>query len=128
AHTPGDAFIWLPDQRVMFTGDIVYVDRMLGVNSYSASRSWLEVFDAMAAFEPEVLVPGHGGVTTLEQASKDTRNYLVFLRETVMAFMDEGGTIENIGTLDLSSFNYLKNHEQLNGRNAQKVFQELEWE
>ena len=32
AHTPGDSFVWLPRQRTVFTGDIVYVERLLGVD------------------------------------------------------------------------------------------------
>ncbi|MGD9297787.1 MAG: MBL fold metallo-hydrolase, partial [Chromatiales bacterium] len=30
AHTPGDSYVWIPDSSVVFSGDIVYVDRMLG--------------------------------------------------------------------------------------------------
>ena len=35
AHTPGDSFVWLPARDVMFTGDIVYVERILGVGPQS---------------------------------------------------------------------------------------------
>jgi glyoxylase-like metal-dependent hydrolase (beta-lactamase superfamily II) len=31
AHTPGDTMVWLPQKNVLFTGDVVYVDRLLGV-------------------------------------------------------------------------------------------------
>jgi len=42
--------------------------------------------------------------------------------------MDNGGGIENIGKLDQSSFSFLQNYEGLKGRNAQRVYEELEWE
>ena len=38
AHTPGDSLVWLPEQRVVFSGDVIYIGRMLGVMSHSNSR------------------------------------------------------------------------------------------
>ena len=128
AHTPGDSFVWLPQHKVMFTGDIVYVERMLGVGSQSNNKSWIEVFEAMAAFQPEFVVPGHGQVTDLATARRDSYDYLVFLRQAVGEFMEEGGDIIDIGSIDQSRYEYLLNHETLAGRNAQQVYTEMEWE
>ena len=128
AHTPGDSFIWLPRQQVVFTGDIVYTERMLGVGGMSQSKTWLGAFEAIAALKPKVLVPGHGQPTTLAKATADTYDYLVFLRNTVGKFMEEGGGIEDIGTLNQTRFAYLNNFDQLKGRNAQRVYEEMEWE
>lgn len=128
AHTPGDTFVWLPQKSVMFTGDIVYIERMLGVIDYSSSKSWVHVFDEMATRKPQHLVPGHGEPTTLEHARKDTYDYLVFLREAVASFVDDGGDMSEIGKIDQSRFDYLLNYDILSGRNAQRVFTELEWE
>ena len=128
AHTPGDSIVWLPDEKVVFTGDIVFVDRMLGVRPHSSSRGWIDAFETMAAMEPQTVVPGHGPATDLAHARADTLDYLVFLRETVGEFMDAGGDISRIGDLDQSAFDYLANHEALAGRNAQQVYQEMEWE
>ena len=128
AHTPGDAFVWLPEQRVMFAGDIVYVERMPAVTPESDTDSWLAAFDAMAAYRPAHIVPGHGGVTTLDEARRDTHDYLIALRETVSEFRESGGDIADVGTLDFSDFGYLENYPLLKGRNAQQVYEELEWE
>lgn len=128
AHTPGDSFIWLPEKNVMFTGDIVYTERMLGVGSQSNSKSWISVFESMAAFKPLHLVPGHGRATTLAQAKKDTYDYLQFLRQSVADFMENGGDITNIRAIDQSKFSHLLNYDTLAGRNAQQVYTELEWE
>ncbi len=128
AHTPGDAFVWLPRQKVMFSGDIVYVERMLGIGAQSNSRNWIAAFEAMAAYRPAYLVPGHGGPTTLERARRDTLDYLRFLRTAVADFMDAGGDMSDIGSIDQSAYRYLQNHDTLAGRNAQQVFAELEWE
>lgn len=128
AHTPGDSFVWLPDHRIMFTGDIVYTDRMLGIGSQSAHLSWIAAFEAMAARKPEVVVGGHGMPADLARATADSYDYLVFLRQAVQTFMDNGHGMEEIGTIDQSRFSYLENFDSLKGRNAQRVFEELEWE
>ncbi|RLA09958.1 MAG: MBL fold metallo-hydrolase [Gammaproteobacteria bacterium] len=128
AHTPGDSFVWLPQKKVMFTGDIVYVERMLGVGTQSNSKSWVSVYESMAAYQPQYLVPGHGRATNLSQANKDTYDYLVFLRNSVSDFMENGGDMSDISSVDQSKFNYLLNFELISGRNAQQVFTELEWE
>ncbi len=128
AHTPGDSFVWLPEQRVVLTGDIVYVERMLGVMEVSHSGKWIEAFETMAAVDPLYLVPGHGSPTDLQQAESDTLDYLEFLRQAVGDFIDEGNDISEISQIDQSTFSYLKNYDQLAGRNAQQVFTEMEWE
>jgi hypothetical protein len=101
---------------------------MFRVGTHSNSARWIEAFETLAALQPEVVVPGHGPATDLARASADTLDYLVFLRETVGAFMEDGGDITQIGTLDQSRFAYLDEYESLKGRNAQQVFQEMEWE
>lgn len=128
AHTPGDSFVWLPKQKVVFTGDIVYTQRMLGVTGHSNSKSWLKAFNAFAVLKPKYVIPGHGMPTTLAVATKDTYNYLFFLRKLLSEYIEAGGGIENVGKLDQSKYSYLKNFKGLKGRNAQQVFQELEFE
>jgi glyoxylase-like metal-dependent hydrolase (beta-lactamase superfamily II) len=128
AHTPGDSFVWLPQSKVMFAGDIVYVERMLGVGSQSNSQSWIDVFQTMAAYKPQILIPGHGHATDLSRARKDTYDYLVFLRRSVSDFIEDDGDISEISSVNQTEFSYLLNYGEISGRNAQQVFTEMEWE
>ena len=128
AHTPGDAYVWVPDKQTVFTGDIVYVERMLGVGDMSNSGTWIEVFEGVAALKPKHLVPGHGHATTLETARAETYDYLVHLREAVRAHLDGGGDMIGSVEVDQSAFKQLHLFDQLAKRNAQAVFAELEFE
>lgn len=128
AHTPSDSFIWIPKERVMFAGGIVFTERILGVLDHSSSKDWIKAYEAMASFKPKHLVPGHGHATTMDQANSDTYDYLVFLREAIADFMDEGGDMSEISQVNQSRFKYLHSFDVLAGRNAQKVYSELEWE
>ena len=128
AHTPGDSFLWLPQKSVMFTGDIVYTERLLGILGHSNSKSWIDVYQSMAAFQPKHVVPGHGHATNLSQAKRDTYDYLVDVRKAVADFMENGGDITEIRKIDQSKYKHLANYDILSGRNAQQVFTELEFE
>ena len=128
AHTPGDSFIWVPSASTVFTGDIVYMERILGIGEQSHSGTWIEVFEAMAALNPTHVVPGHGKATDLAGATADTYDYLVNLREKMGAYIDEGGGIIESVNVDQSAFSYLENFEGLAKRNAQQVYSEMEWE
>lgn len=128
AHTPGDSVVWLPEQRIAFAGDVVYVDRLLGIMSFSNSKNWLAAFDAVAALNPEVVVPGHGRPASLAKARAQTRDYLAHLRAEVGAVLDAGGSIYEGMEVNQSAFAHLANFDNLAGRNAQAVFMEMEFE
>jgi len=128
AHTPGDSFLWVPSESVVFTGDIVYTERLLGVIPVSDTLGWLKSFDAIAALAPDHIIPGHGAPTDLPRATADTYDYLVNLRERMAAHIDGGGDIIASVHVDQSAFAHLNNYDLLSGRNAQAVFEAMEWE
>ncbi|GAA3297631.1 MBL fold metallo-hydrolase [Dactylosporangium vinaceum] len=61
AHTPGDLVAWLPEERVLFAGDLVFsgLTPLVLMGSVGGAARAL---DWMAALEPEHVVPGHGPV------------------------------------------------------------------
>jgi glyoxylase-like metal-dependent hydrolase (beta-lactamase superfamily II) len=128
AHTPGDAFVWVPSKDTVFTGDIVYVERMLGVGDQSSITHWPAAFEAVEATGAEHVVPGHGHATTMKRARADTYDYLMQLRAEIGALIDEGGDIQEAPQIDQSAFTYLEQSEALAGRNAQTTYQQMEWE
>jgi len=128
AHTPGDSFVWVPAQKAVFTGDIVYVERILGVMDFSSSKTWLEAFDALASLAPEHVVPGHGAPTTLARAKADTYDYLTNLREKIGAHIEAGGDAIGASKIDQSAFKHLEQFDALAGRNALAVFAQMEFE
>lgn len=128
AHTPGDSFVWLESADTMFTGDIVYVERILGNGAQSNAKSWIEAFDAMAAFGPAHIVPGHGPAIDMATARADTYDYLKNLRAQIGALLDEGGSILDAPGIDQSAWAHLVEFDSLAGRNAQTTFEQMEWE
>lgn len=129
AHTPGEMLVWLPQQRVLFSGDVVYVDRMLGVLPVSNTRTWLDTFDEIERLAPERIVPGHGRVSDLARARADTRDYLAALRAHMKRAVDEGLDIGTaIKGFDTQPYQRLANSAELLPGNASRVYLEMERE
>ena len=128
AHTPGDSFVWVPERNVVFTGDIVYVERILGVGDQSSITEWPAAFEAVAATGAAHVVPGHGHATVIDMARADTFDYLMNLRTKIGVLLDEGGDIMDAPAVDQAAFAYLQQFEALAGRNAQAAYQQMEWE
>jgi glyoxylase-like metal-dependent hydrolase (beta-lactamase superfamily II) len=129
AHTPGDLLVWLPQQSVVFAGDTVFADRILGILPGSAGR-WIKSLEYLRdTLKPRIVVPGHGKVTDMKQALRDSYDYLVFLRSAVSKRFADGAfdPVEASQNLDQSRFSYLKNYEDLGlrSRNALAVAEEL---
>lgn len=129
AHTPGDMLVWLPQSGVLFSGDVVYVDRLLGVIPVSQTRPWLATLDAMASLAPARIVPGHGRVTDLATAQAQTRDYLVALRAHMKRAVDDGQDISAAArAFDARPWQHLLNAEALMPGNASRTYLELERE
>ncbi len=128
-HTPGDMMVWLPQVQVAFAGDIVYVDRLLAVLPVSSPRAWLEAFAALEQWAPKRIVPGHGTVTDLPAARKQTRDYLVALRAHMKRAVEQGIDVsEAAKSFDARPFLHLSGAADLNPGNASRTYLEVERE
>jgi len=129
AHTAGEVGIWLPASGILFAGDIVYTERLLAILPAGNTRQWLAAFDALAGLKPRVLIPGHGRPTDLVTATRDTRDYLSFVRASVKSALDERLSVqETMDRIDQSRFSRLVNFEQLARRNVYHTYLEMEFE
>ena len=128
AHFPGDAWVWLPKHGVMFSGDLVYVDRLLGVLPWSSVQNGQRAFHALAALKPARIVPGHGRVCDLAQAQRETGDYYDFLVDKVGAAAKEmepmDATLDRYA--DLPEFRHLENYGDLHRANMNRAFTEFE--
>ncbi|HMC45203.1 MAG TPA: MBL fold metallo-hydrolase [Caballeronia sp.] len=69
-HTKGDTVLWLPQDKVMLSGDLVEY----GATPYCGDayyQDWPATLDALAAFNPEKLVPGRGAALKTPQQVAD---------------------------------------------------------
>ncbi len=130
SHFPNDAILWLPKQKIVFTGDLVFNDRMLGIQPYSQTKSWLATFEKMKEMKPEFVIPGHGHAGDLAKAQKDTGDYLKWLVNEVSKakedWEDLGDMVERLSYTEM--FDHLKFHETWNPVNLNRTYLQFESE
>lgn len=66
-HTKGDTVVWLPQQKILFSGDLVEFD----ATPYAGDayfQDWPHTLDRIAALQPRALVPGRGAALTTPEA------------------------------------------------------------
>ncbi|HSN31142.1 MAG TPA: MBL fold metallo-hydrolase [Ideonella sp.] len=80
-HTKGDTVVWLPQEKILFSGDLVEFD----ATPYAGDayfRDWPATLDAVAALQPTKLVPGRGAaLQTPEQVRKGLAGTRAFVSE-----------------------------------------------
>lgn len=128
AHSPGDVVVWLPDQRMVISGDMAFHERMLPIFDETYTAAWLESWENFEALGALYVIPGHGHPTNMDQVRRYTKDYLVYLRSKVREVLDNGGTLEDAYYVDQSPYQHLDTFEQLATRNAGRVFEQMEFE
>jgi len=124
AHTTNDVVAWIPEHRVLFSGDIVFNGGTPFVLMGSVSGS-VVALDRLIEFDAAVIVPGHGepcGPETLASVGA----YLRFVQETAVAGRAAGlGPLEAARHADLGRFADLTDSERLVG-NLHRAYAESE--
>lgn len=80
AHTDNDIVAWLPEQRLLFAGDVVFNGGMPFALAGSV-QGWLDACDRLRTLAPRTIVPGHGAVCGPEIID-DVGAYMEFVLET----------------------------------------------
>ncbi|HSN80074.1 MAG TPA: MBL fold metallo-hydrolase [Rhodoferax sp.] len=129
AHTPEDLAFYLPSEKVLFAGDLVFRNRIPFVGQ-ADSRHWITALDQLLSFDTRVIVPGHGPVSNdARHDMQQTRDYLVYLR-TVMGRAAEAMEPfeEAYNKADWSKFDRLPLFRSANRMNAYNTYLQLEHE
>ncbi len=87
-HTKGDTVVWLPQDKVLFSGDLVEFD----ATPYAGDayfQDWPKTLDNIAAMKPQALVPGRGaalqGAADVARGLEGTRAFIADLYASVKA-------------------------------------------
>jgi glyoxylase-like metal-dependent hydrolase (beta-lactamase superfamily II) len=90
AHSPGDLVVWLPEERVLFAGDLLIEDGVTMVVD-GDSRVLLAELSEIESLQPRVVVPGHGAVPEQPTALlASTRRYFTGLQSDMRAAVEKG--------------------------------------
>jgi cyclase len=99
AHTSGDLVVYLPDQKIVFTGDIISgaltADPNIHLEKNGTAAGWLATAKGIAALDADQFVPGHGDLQT--KANIQARISSVEEKEAkIAAMIKEGKSLDEI--------------------------------
>ncbi len=94
AHTRGDMFVFLPEQKLLFGGDII-INRFFPImaDGDSSALGWIETLKKLKALKPAFIVPGHGDVSDVSLIDQ-LSIYLAALQVQVTLQKKIGATLE----------------------------------
>jgi len=128
SHSPGDIIVWLPNQQLVIAGDMAFHKRLLPVMEHTDTAAWLETWDKFAALSAQIVIPGHGGPTNMQEVTKYTHDYLLYMREQILALLEADGSLHDATKIDQSAYEHLDVFDELALRNASTMFRQMEFE
>lgn len=128
AHGPGDIIIWLPNSKLVITGDVAFHQRLLPIFETTNTLTWLKTWEKLAALKAKIVIPGHGSATNMQEVSQYTKDYLLFMRAEVNKLINAGKSSSDAYKIDQTKYKHLDTYEQLYKRNATRIFAEMEFE
>lgn len=108
-HTSADTVVYLPDERVVISGDLVATpDSIPQITNYEDGGSWTDMalaLDALAALDFEFLVAGHGPVLTRTQFLAH-RDKIRAIRNRAQQLVEAGSSNAEIAQALADEFNW----------------------
>ncbi|MFN3883841.1 MAG: MBL fold metallo-hydrolase [Rhodocyclaceae bacterium] len=129
AHSPEDLVMFVAEDGVLFSGDLVFRGRVPFVGE-ADSKAWLAALDRLLAMKPRVMVPGHGPASRVPREDLTlTRDYLVDLRQKMgQAVAELIPFDEAFETADWSRWQSLPAYREAHRRNAYNTYLLMERE
>jgi glyoxylase-like metal-dependent hydrolase (beta-lactamase superfamily II) len=102
-NTGGDAVIYVPDAKVLMTGDLLVAPTPFAIGSYI--DEWITTMKALAAIDATSIVPGHGPVEHDKQYMLLVTQALEALSQQAHAAVKQGQTLEQFQkSVDMAKF------------------------
>lgn len=126
AHTIGDALILLPEERLLFAGDVLF-SHVTPLAFEGKVGGWLKVCDKVDALPVDRIVPGHGPVSGKTELA-EMRGYLQSIHDQARDAFDAGRTPEEATAgIDLGQYASWGEPERL-ALNVGRLYQEFRGE
>ena len=93
-HTRGDTMVFVEEDRVLFTGDVVMSQRFLAAQNNSSLETWLSVLDELTALKPLHVVPSHGKLGDATLIARDGE-FIRAVQARVGTLKREGKSIDD---------------------------------
>jgi glyoxylase-like metal-dependent hydrolase (beta-lactamase superfamily II) len=101
--THGDLIVYLPDDKVVVTGDMVVHPFPYGFSRHALE--WVNTLDSLALLEFQTLIPGHGEIQEGKSYLSNVKEILIYVQDGVRAAIADGLSLEEtVERIDLSTY------------------------
>jgi glyoxylase-like metal-dependent hydrolase (beta-lactamase superfamily II) len=99
AHTSGDLVVYLPAEKIVFTGDIITTqpDALIHLEKNGSSEGWVTTAKGIGALNADQFVPGHGNVLTKTEVQKKATD-VAAKRAKIKDLVAQGKSLDEIRT------------------------------
>jgi cyclase len=97
AHTSGDLVVYLPAQKIVFTGDIITnrPDPLIHLQKNGSSAGWITTAQGIVGLDADKFVPGHGDVETKAQVQAQLAS-TTEKRGRIEALVKQGKSLDDV--------------------------------
>lgn len=124
AHTPGDTLVYVPDARLLYAGDILFVGGTPIAWAGPIDR-WIAALDQILNMDVDTILPGHGPASGKPEVSA-MRDYLVWVQGEARRRYEDGLSVdEAIDSIDLGDYAKVPEFGRI-AQNVLNVYQQLD--
>lgn len=112
AHTRGDILVYVPKDKVLYTGDMLFNGAHPAIWAGPTSN-WIKACDLMLSWDLDVVVPGHGALTD-KSCIREFRDYLAYVHAESRKCFDAGmGFVEAADAISLDPWAHYAEDERM---------------
>jgi glyoxylase-like metal-dependent hydrolase (beta-lactamase superfamily II) len=112
AHTRGDILVYVPKDRVLYTGDMLFNGAHPAIWA-GPTANWIKACDLMLSWDLDVVVPGHGALTD-KSCIREFRDYLAYVHAESRRCFDAGmGFVEAADAISLDPWAHYAEDERM---------------
>ena len=119
-HTPESIVVWLPEDKVLFSGDLIFSGRAPFLASVTNFNALIKALKWLLTLGPEVIIPGHGSICDEIEVHAQL-NYLETTWEIIKSHVETGQSLTAIRKDSALPFMEGRNYE----RNIEWVYKRL---
>jgi glyoxylase-like metal-dependent hydrolase (beta-lactamase superfamily II) len=129
AHSPGDIVVWLPEQKLVISGDMAFHQRLLPVTEHTDTAAWIDTWNnKFEKLNALIVIPGHGSPTVMDEVRKYTRDYLQYVRLEIKKIIENDGDLQDTYEIDVSAYKHLDTFDELSQQNIGRIFRAMEFD
>ncbi len=127
AHTKGDLLIYIPVEKMMFVGDLVFNGRLASIRDGNL-QGWLDALDKVRAIDLKYIIGGHGDIVDKSSINM-TYSYIKTLKQNVASLIEDGQSIADVvNMVKMEKYKDVHFYDSMHRQNVEIAYRMLEWE